>query len=71
MLYCFTSRVQIVLCSLVVYLALALYFTPPHPLPPFNKAGLLALATFGSYGVCSATELLIHYRRWIKSTSKK
>ena len=33
MLHCFTSLAQIVLCSLVVYFALALYFTPPHPLP--------------------------------------
>ena len=42
MLYCLRLRAQIVLCSFVVYFALALYFTPPHPLPPFNKAGLLA-----------------------------
>ena len=37
-LYCLRLRAQIVLCSFVVYFALALYLTPPHP---FNKAGLL------------------------------
>ena len=41
--YCFTSRAQIVLWSLVVYFALALYFYPTTPFSPFfNKAGLLA-----------------------------
>ena len=42
MLYCLRLHTQILLCSFVVYFALVPYFTPPHPLPPFNKAGLLA-----------------------------
>ena len=37
-----TSCAQIVLCSLVVYFALALYFYPTTPFPLLNKAGLLA-----------------------------
>ena len=43
--YCFTLHAQIVLGSLVhvVYFALALYFDPATPFPPFfTKAGLLA-----------------------------